>query len=72
MMPTVRRPPASQELREVAGNGLIDRRALLQSGAALAVDAWSKVLGQPITADILVKVAMPNRDGFIPLHPNKH
>ena len=46
----------SRESDIVAGNGLIDRR-----GENDVMDAKT-----------LPKVKMPNRDGFIPLFPNKH
>jgi len=44
----------------VAGNGLLDRRAFLRGGAALAANAQT-----------LPKVRTPNRDGFIPRFPDK-
>jgi hypothetical protein len=46
----------SREPDIVAGNGLIDRR-----GENDVMDAKT-----------LPQVKMPNRDGFIPLFPNKH
>jgi hypothetical protein len=69
----------SPPLELVAGNGLIDRRALLGRGVVLAgalgaggAGSVSGAAAEPLmSAETLPKVKLPNRDNFVTRFPDR-
>ena len=57
------------KIEAVAGNGLLDRRAFLRGGTALAVAVTGYALTKSAAADTLA--AGPNRGGFIVRFPDR-